>query len=48
LNDVIKGQEYAKELYERGFMHIYLATGHPNKFESMYWIKGVIGKMPPF
>ncbi len=49
LNDVIKGQEYAKELYEKGFKHIYLATGHlSNNFQAMYWVKDIIGKLPPF
>ena len=49
LNDVIKGHEYAKELYEKGFKNIYLATGHsPDTFMNMYWIKDIIGKLPPF
>jgi len=49
LNDVITGQEYAKELYENGFEHIYLSTGHsPDKFKNMYWIKDILSKSPPF
>lgn len=49
LNDVIKGQDFAKELYEYGFKNIYLATGRPrSNFPKMFWIKEVVGKMPPF
>ena len=49
LKDVMNGQDFAKELYEYGFKNIYLATGHPpNKFPKMFWIKEVVGKMPPF
>jgi len=49
LNDIIKGQDFAKELYEDGFVNIYLATGFlPQDFPKMYWIKEVVGKEPPF
>lgn len=49
LNDVMKGQEFAKELFEIGFKNIYLCTGYlATDFPKMYWIKDIIGKTPPF
>jgi hypothetical protein len=49
LDDVIKGQDFAKILYEKGFKNIYLATGFsPTNFPTMYWIKEIVGKEPPF
>ena len=49
LNDVKKGQEFAKELYVNGFKNIYLATGYnASQFEDMPWIKAIVGKEPPF
>lgn len=49
LNDVVKGQDVAKELYEDGFMNIYLATGYAAAdFPEMHWIKEIVGKSPPF
>lgn len=45
----VKGEMYAKDLYENGFTNIYLSTGHaPNHFDKMPWIKSVVGKEPPF
>ena len=44
-----KGEEYAKEIYKKGFKNIYLATGDTkDMFENMPWIAGVVGKEPPF
>lgn len=38
-----------KELYEKGFKNIYLSTGYQNTdFSEMYWIKEIVGKLPPF
>lgn len=49
LNDVMKGQDFAKELYDEGFKNIYLSTGYlSTDFKNMYWIKQVVGKEPPF
>ena len=49
LGTEIPGEEYAKILYEQGFVNIYLATGHrSSRFKSMDWIKGIVGKEPPF
>ncbi|MHB1948718.1 MAG: ATP-binding protein [Gammaproteobacteria bacterium] len=44
-----KGEEIARELYEMGFSALYLSTGYESKkFVNMPWIKGIIGKEPPF
>ena len=49
LGDGHKGEEIAKKIYEIGFKDIYLATGYePNAFPIMPWIKGIIGKEPPW
>lgn len=47
LGGAIRGEQYAKVLYEQGFFNIYLTTGYKNSsFEPMSWIKGIIGKEP--
>ena len=47
LGAIRSGEEYAKELYGLGFKTIYLATGYDaSRFETMYWIKGIVGKDP--
>jgi signal transduction histidine kinase len=49
LGDAMKGQDFARLLYEDGFKDIYLATGYLNKdFPEMHWIREVVGKTPPF
>jgi len=49
LNDKFKGQDYGRELYEKGFANIFLATGYADvDFPEMYWIKKIVGKEPPF
>lgn len=49
LGTKISGEESAKVLHEKGFINIYLATGHhASRFKSMEWIKGIVGKEPPF
>ncbi len=49
LHDERKGQDYALDLYNVGFENIYLCTGHSVEyFPEMHWIKGIVGKMPPF
>ena len=49
LEDDKKGEEYAKGMYEAGFKTIYLATGcDVREFPTMYWIKAIVGKEPPF
>jgi hypothetical protein len=49
LGESIRGEQYAKYLYELGFENIYLATGYHNSyFVPMYWIKEVVGKYHVF
>src|SRR3990167_124965 len=49
LNDTVRGQDFAQELYKKGFTNIYLATGYRiADFGEMPWIKAVVGKEPPF
>ena len=45
LGGSIRGEQYAKNLYEQGFEDIYLTTGYKDSsFAPMYWIKEIIGK----
>ena len=49
LGGSIRGEQYAKNIYEHGFLNIYLTTGYKeSSFESMHWIKGIVGKDPIF
>lgn len=49
LGNNIKGEVCAKQLFDKGFIEIHLATGHSkDRFDHMPWIKTVIGKEPPF
>ena len=49
LADGLKGENVAKNISDKGFTNIYLATGSsPDEFPSMPWIKEIIGKAPPF
>ena len=48
LGDGIKGENIAKELHDRGFTDIAMATGHRHdKFSHLPWLK-VHGKEPPW
>ena len=48
LENNIKGEQFALELYNQGFTEIHLTTGfHSDRFENMYWIKSITGKEPP-
>ena len=45
----MKGEVYAKQLYDRGFTEIHLATGYSKEqFGLMPWIKTIVSKTPPF
>lgn len=45
----IKGEQYAKYLYDLGFTELYLATGYPPEyFRHLPWIKLIVSKEPPF
>lgn len=49
LHDIETGETYAKSLFEEGFTTLYLATGHdPEEFGALPYIRGIIGKKPPF
>jgi len=48
LGNDIKGEDIAKDLHEKGFIDITMATGHgADKFTHLPWLK-VAGKEPPF
>lgn len=45
----IKGEEVAREIHAMGFKNIYIETGYDaSGFKEIPWIKGVIGKTPPW
>jgi signal transduction histidine kinase len=49
LQQNIKGEDVAKELFDQGYTNLYLATGYTAEdFSDMYWIKSVVGKEPLF
>ncbi len=49
LEDGLKGEEYAKNLFDQGYAEIYLATGHDaSHFGPLPWIKAIVSKLPPF
>lgn len=48
LGNDLKGEDIAKELHEKGFTDITMATGHGSeKFSRLPWLK-IIGKEPPW
>jgi signal transduction histidine kinase len=48
LGNEIKGEDLAKELHEKGFTNLTMATGYgPEKFAHLSWLK-VSDKEPPF
>lgn len=45
--DKMKGEDFAKKLYEENFKNIFIATGHPpERFENMNWLKYSSKKCP--
>ena len=49
LDKSIKGEEFAKILYEKGYYNLILATGYPkSRFSHVTWVKDIIGKEPPW
>jgi hypothetical protein len=43
------GERISREIAELGFDNIYLATAYPpDFFSSMPWLKGIVGKEPPW
>jgi len=48
LGNDVKGEDIAKDLHEKGFTDISMATGHsPEKFVHLPWLK-ISEKEPPF
>lgn len=44
-----KGEDVAKKLYNMGYENLYIATGYESEnFKHLDYIKGVIGKKPPW
>lgn len=49
LGNNIKGEVCAKELFEKGFIELHLATGYSkDRYKNMPWLKSIVGKEPPF
>lgn len=49
LSHGMRGSEVSKRIYELGFQNIFLATGYePDFVQGIPWIKGIVGKEPPF
>lgn len=49
LGETIKGEEYAKKLFDQGYQELYITTGYQRYlFNEMPWIKAVVGKDVPF
>lgn len=41
------GVQISKDLFDKGYLNLYLATGYDaDKFSHVTWIKGVVGKAP--
>ena len=48
LQDGLRGEVLSKEIYEMGFMNIFVTTGFDSSsITPQVWIKGIIGKKPP-
>ncbi len=49
LGNGLKGEDFAKQLYDQGYQNIILVTGFPkDRFKDVTWVKDVIGKEPPW
>lgn len=49
LGEKTSGITIAKEIFDKGHKNIYLATGfNPDMYRMFSWIKGVVGKEPPY
>ncbi|MDO8954932.1 MAG: HAMP domain-containing sensor histidine kinase [Gammaproteobacteria bacterium] len=49
LRENVRGEDIAKQLYDMGYHELFLATGsEPENFAHCTWLKGIIGKIPPF
>jgi signal transduction histidine kinase len=49
LADGVKGEDVAWMMGKKGFSNLHLATGYEaSQFEEMPWLKGIVGKSPPW
>jgi FixJ family two-component response regulator len=49
LENGFKGEVESKKLYQLGYANLFLSTGYLDFDPSSYpWLKGVVGKKPPF
>ena len=49
LGDGVKGEDFARTLYEKGFINISIETGHPaGYFDHISFIRRIMGKDPPW
>jgi hypothetical protein len=49
LADGVKGEDVSWMLGKKGFSNLHLATGYEAaQFEAMPWLKGIVGKSPPW
>lgn len=49
LGEGIRGEDFAKVLFDKGYRELYLTTGMPaQKFEHCFWLRAVLTKEPPF
>ncbi len=49
LGNGLKGEDFAKQLYDQGYQNIILATGFSkDHFKNVTWVKDIIGKEPPW
>jgi len=49
LGENLKGEDFAKVLYDHHYQNIILATGYDREsFKKPYWLKDVVDKYPPF
>jgi hypothetical protein len=49
LSNNVKGEVFAKTIYDLGYVSIYLMTGEEkHNLTHYHWLKGIQGKMPPW
>lgn len=49
LEEEVKGTDVAKIVYEKGYTHLFLMTGHPKEmFSNLPYFKDIVGKKIPF
>lgn len=49
LGSDLRGEELSKNIFESGYLQIYLTTGFQDiEIQNYAWLKGVVSKRPPF